>query len=85
MLLSRACCQLLHAIPVTQSPEDSSATMLAPGPYRASRVPFASSAQAKKEDKASALSTHMVILNPKEPVHGRAGTTYTCTSIQGGH
>ena len=34
--------------------------MLAPGPYRASRVPFASSAQAKKEDKASAVSSHIV-------------------------
>ena len=39
----------------------------------------------RKGVKASAVCLTLYRLNPKEPVLGRAGTAYTCTSIQDGH
>ena len=55
--------------------------LLAPSPVWASRVPFASSAQAKKVGSLGCLSLHRYISNPERARPRRAaGTAYTCTA-----
>ena len=41
----------------------------------------------RRKERSDSLGSLVYIVDPdpKEPVHGRAGATYTCTSIQGGH